>query len=114
MASNTVKLLLDGIILVVESGYQTGESIRRLNESVGVIAGRLKTDKKPVRILVDLNHITGHDLGAEAEAIKTMQLRFDNMAIYTSSRIDPLLINTLVILNNNRHLGPHLQNCCRG
>lgn len=102
MAENFVKIRTDGSLYIVETGYQTRDDIRRLNERVLKEAKRLHAIHKPVLILADLSRITGHDRGSEAEAVATLRVPFDSMAIYAPSRADRLLINTLVILHNSR------------
>lgn len=102
MANNIVKRSAHGIILVIESGYQTEEGVAGLNLQVSKEVKRLRTAKKPALILVDLTRITGHDKSAEHEAGKTLQIPFDAMAIYTTSRAERLLINMLIVLHNSR------------
>lgn len=102
MANNIVKRSANGIILVIESGYQTEASIANLNLQVNKEVKGLRAAKKPALILVDLSRITGHDKSAEAEATKTLRIPFDAMAIYTASRAERLMINTLILLHNSR------------
>jgi hypothetical protein len=102
MSHNVVKRLPSGTLLVVESGYQTGDSIRTLNQQVLSEIKKLRAAHRPALILVDLSGITGHDRGSETEAVKTIRIPFDAMAIFTLRRADRLIINMLVTLNNAR------------
>ena len=102
MANNIVKRSASGIILVIESGYQTEESISSLNNLVGREIKKLRAAKKPALIFADLSRITGHDKSAEREAGKTLEIPFDAMALYTTSRTERLIINTIIILHNSR------------
>jgi hypothetical protein len=97
MGNNAVVLQNNGIILVSETGYQTSKEIAELNNEVGQLAKRLSKDEKPVLILADTNLITGHDQGAEAEAMKTLKIPFDAMAICTRSKKERLIFNMLLL-----------------
>jgi hypothetical protein len=100
MASNSIRRNPDGIVVVVESGYQTAESLKSLNQQVVKEVKRLHAASQPALIFSDLTHITGHDKGAEAEAIQAMRIPFDAMAVYTTSRADRMMITMLVTLHD--------------
>ncbi len=102
MADNDVTVEENGLITVVEKGYQTSADIEQLNRQVAVAIEKIQRSNKSVLILVDMAAITGHEKASEPEALKVLKMPFDLMAMYTTSRTTRLIINTMLAFNYNR------------
>ncbi len=102
MAKNLVRIENDGLIMVIESGYQTTADLRQLTADVAAATRKVSSKHNQILILVDLTRMSGNEAGAELEALKVLKVPFDAMAMYTKNKALKILVNTLLAFNYNR------------
>jgi hypothetical protein len=81
--ANTIQLQPDGILLSVYEPIQTYETIHAVTQETQKLIETLRSEGKPVRILIDITEVKSQDIGARKAALEgIVALAFDKMAVY--------------------------------
>lgn len=96
-AHNTMQILPDGIIELVQTGYQTVEASTQFVPQIDEIIRQRRASKKPALILADISGITGHDTKVRDMAHDMLKSDFDRMAIVTAANLTARLIGNWLV-----------------
>ncbi len=84
--ANTSIVRSDDIILSVYQPEQTYQTIHDITEQTRVLTAQLRTEHKPVKIMIDVSQVTSQDTGARKAAMEGISsLDYDKMAVFGAS-----------------------------
>jgi len=96
-AKNSMRELPDGIIELVQTGYQTVAASIQFEPQIDELVGQRRAAKKPALILSDISGITGHDTKVRDMAHTMLKSDFDAMAIVTGGNVTTKLIGNWLV-----------------
>ena len=96
-AHNTMQVLPDGVIELVQTGYQTMESSTQFMPQIDELVRQCRAKKQPALILADISGITGHDAKVRDMAHDMLKSDFDKMALVTAANITARLIGNWLV-----------------
>lgn len=96
-AHNTMHVLADGIIELIQTGYQTPASTTEFAPQIDKMIRTNRENHKLSLVMADISGITGHDVKVREMAHDMLQSDFDAMAIVTSQNITARLIGNWLV-----------------
>lgn len=96
-AHNIMRELPDGVIELVQAGYQTPKTILEYQNEISALVKKRRADKQPALLLVDISGITGHESTVRDIAHNNLTNDFDSLAIVTDDNITARLIGNWLV-----------------
>jgi hypothetical protein len=96
-AHNTMVVLPDGVIELVQTGYQTAQSSLQFSVQIDELVKQRRAAKQPAFILADISGITGHDSKVRDMAHDLLKSDFDKMALVTAANVTARLIGNWLV-----------------
>ena len=94
---NTVFLNKDGYIEQIYKGDQNSETVILSVERVNKLIEKLKSEGKPIKVLVNLSQIKNTDAGSREAAVDALKKwHFDKTALYGGSVFIKNLANLII------------------
>lgn len=96
-AHNTMRELPEGVIELVQSGYQTAASIAQYQAQIDELVRQKRAANKKALILADISGITGHEPKVRQMAHDMLNSDFDALAVFTANNITARLIGNWLV-----------------
>lgn len=96
-AKNKMQVLPDGVIELVQTGYQTAKSAMEFTAQIDELVRERRAAKESALILADISGITGHDAKVRDMAHDMLKSDFDKMALVTAANLTARLIGNWLV-----------------
>lgn len=96
-AHNTMRELPNGVIELVQAGFQTTASIAQYQAQIDDLVRQKRAAKKKALILADISGITGHEPKVRQMAHDMLNSDFDALAVVTANNITARLIGNWLV-----------------
>lgn len=96
-ATNRMQELPDGIIELVQSGFQTTASIRQFQAAIDELVRQRRAANKKALLLADISGITGHEPKVRDLAHDMLKSDFDALAVFTANNVTARLIGNWLV-----------------
>ncbi|HVI68921.1 MAG TPA: STAS/SEC14 domain-containing protein [Magnetospirillaceae bacterium] len=96
-AQNTMRELPDGVIELVQTGYQTTKSIVQYQAQIDALIRERRAKHKKALLLADISGITGHEPKVRDMAHDMLASDFDALAVITASNVTARLIGNWLV-----------------
>ena len=96
-AHNSMRVLPNDVIELVQAGYQTTASITEYQARIDEIVRQRRAARKKALLLADISGITGHEPKVRQLAHDMLNSDFDALAVVTASNITARLIGNWLV-----------------
>lgn len=96
-ANNSMQVLPDGVIELVQSGYQTSATITEYQAQIDELVRQRRAEHKNALLLADISGITGHESKVRDLAHDMLSSDFDALAVVTASNVSARLIGNWLV-----------------
>lgn len=96
-ANNTMRVLPDGVVELVQTGYQTVKSTVQFAAQIDELVRQNRASHKPALILADISGISGHETKVRDMAHSLLKSDFDAMAVVTAANVTARLIGNWLV-----------------